>query len=95
MDTYGHMFPGQEADTVKRFYAVMDDGPSVMRVTGTADSHPQQYPQQLMREAVQPDATRCDDRIDNMDGVDGSKSLACAKMCERMRTMGAVGFEPT
>jgi len=53
MDTYGHRFPSSEAETVKRFSAMMDDGPTVLRSTGTADSDPQQ----LRHETVQKDAT--------------------------------------
>jgi hypothetical protein len=36
MDTYGHLFPGQEADAVARMRGIMNpDLPEVMRATGT------------------------------------------------------------
>ena len=35
MDTYGHLFPGQEADAVDRLEDVMHDGPDPLRATGT------------------------------------------------------------
>ena len=38
MDTYGHLFPGQEADAVARLrYMMTTDQPEVMRATGTDD----------------------------------------------------------
>ena len=37
MDTYGHLFPGQEADTVARFPDMLSDGSEALRATGTAD----------------------------------------------------------
>ena len=38
MDTYGHLIPGQEAETVARFSDQMgNDQPNVMRATGTMD----------------------------------------------------------
>ena len=63
MDTYGHLFPGQEAETVARFGKLMDGdgGPEKLRATGTDDRHvsPSQYPQQLERETVRADASPC------------------------------------
>ncbi len=54
MDTYGHLFPGQEADTVARLPTMLPEPkPQPLRATGTTDTspvvaaHPQQYPQQL------------------------------------------------
>ncbi len=38
MDTYGHLFPGQEAKTVARFGDLMGDGPEALQATGTADA---------------------------------------------------------
>ena len=40
MDTYGHLFPGQEADTVARFPDMLNDGSESLRATGTADYSP-------------------------------------------------------
>ena len=39
MDTYGHLFPGQEAETVARFSDLLgNDQPNVLRATGTTDA---------------------------------------------------------
>jgi hypothetical protein len=38
MDTYGHLFPGQEADTVARLPGMMGNGPEALRATGTCDA---------------------------------------------------------
>ncbi len=37
MDTYGHLFPGQEAETVARLPAMMTDPPEALAATGTDD----------------------------------------------------------
>ena len=38
MDTYGHLFPGQEAETVARLPDMLTDGPEALRATGTEDA---------------------------------------------------------
>jgi len=38
MDTYGHLFPGQEADTIARLPVMLGSEPAVMRATGTDDA---------------------------------------------------------
>ena len=38
MDTYGHLFPGQEAETVARLPEMLGDGPEALRATGTCDA---------------------------------------------------------
>ncbi len=60
MDTYGHLFPGQEAETVARFPGMLgDDQADVMKATGTDDQTAipsegaQQYKQQQERERTQ------------------------------------------
>ena len=35
MDTYGHLFPGQEAETIGRLPEMLTDVPEVLRATGT------------------------------------------------------------
>ena len=37
MDTYGHLFPGQEADTVARLPKMLCDDQKMLRATGTTD----------------------------------------------------------
>jgi hypothetical protein len=67
MDTYGHLFPGQDAATVARFPNMLSDEPEVLRATGTMDASAtatgegsQHKAQQLGREEVPADATWCD-----------------------------------
>ena len=44
MDTYGHLFPGQEADTVARLPNLLSDPlPEAMQATGTYDQTPQPH----------------------------------------------------
>jgi len=38
MDVYGHLFPGQEADTLARLPEMLGSVPGVMRATGTCDA---------------------------------------------------------
>ena len=38
MDTYGHLFPGQEAETVARLPDMLGDGPEALRATGTCSA---------------------------------------------------------
>ncbi len=35
MDTYGHLFPGQEAETVARLPQILGDSITILRPTGT------------------------------------------------------------
>ena len=48
------------AATVARFDAYMGDEPEALQATGTMDANPQQYSQQLRREAARPSASRRD-----------------------------------
>ncbi len=38
MDTYGHLLPSEEAQTVQRLPNMMGDGPEALRATGTCDA---------------------------------------------------------
>jgi hypothetical protein len=38
MDTYGHLFPGQEAETVARLPNMLSDASEALKATGTADA---------------------------------------------------------
>ncbi len=44
MDTYGHLFPGQEAETVARLPKMVSNDPEVLRATGTCDAEPVDQP---------------------------------------------------
>ena len=65
MDTYGHLFPGQEADAVSRLRQMLADDPTppdALRATGTDDQTAKgalQLAQQLERETTQTAAKRC------------------------------------
>ena len=91
MDTYGHVFPGQEADAVARFGDILDDVPELLLATGT-DGAPcveaQLQAQQSGRERVRDgcDAVR-DGRSSDSDVDDDEKprnSLTRAKICEEV-----------
>ena len=78
MDTYGHLFPGQEADTVARFPNKIDRGPSVLEATGTAGigkNRTQQYPQQSRPISARIDAApRESDNVESVEN-DGPNVL--------------------
>ena len=65
MDTYGHLFPGQEADAVSRLGSLLAGTPEVLEATGTDDlvavakKAAQQLAQQLVRKPVLSDAQQC------------------------------------
>ena len=63
MDTYGHLFPGQEADAVANFPDMLSVGPEALRATGTDDAVAANVPvkrQQSGRETSLGDAAGCD-----------------------------------
>lgn len=91
MDTYGHLFPGQEADAVARMRDMLvedTDAAEMLRATGTNDptaDRAQQLAQQLGRETERSGATRCE-----MDGGDerrrpSPKSLRIADLSDDVR----------
>ena len=67
MDTYGHLFPGQEAETVGQFPAMLGAHSDALRATGTTDAaavpgqnvqqHRHQYCEQLGRDTAHAGAT--------------------------------------
>lgn len=63
MDTYGHLFPGQEADAVAQMRRMLtDDAPEELRATGT-DGNCQlgtQVAQRAQREVSRTDAIGCE-----------------------------------
>jgi len=44
MDTYGHLFPGEEAATIARLPSMLTDAPEAARATGTADGRAELAP---------------------------------------------------
>ena len=95
MDTYGHLFPGQEADTVARFADLMETGPEALRATGTADGgvnapqwpqqKRQQKRQQSVRDSVRPSATGRDANADQRHSDDDHKPLPSTNKRESVR----------
>jgi integrase len=88
MDTYGHLFPGQEADTVARFPDMIDGDRQALKATGTADigeNCAQQYPQQLGRVPVRDGAGRCDGNGEAGGPGNDPKVLPFAGLCDEMR----------
>ena len=68
MDTYGHLFPGQEADAIVQMRKLLFcNGPDAMRATGTDDlsgkvqGDAQRIAQRRERDEPPEDATRCED----------------------------------
>ena len=86
MDTYGHLFPGQEADTVARFADYMGDGTEALRATGTADTDPQLYPRQLGRDSQRDGARGCDETNDTRRENEERKSLRAANKRDEVRS---------
>ena len=67
MDTYGHLFPGQEADAVDRLFDVMAGPPEALKATGTDDAAIEAPSKaQYMRSSQ--DAKRCADDARGCDG---------------------------
>ncbi len=91
MDTYGHLIPGQEAETVARFSDLMgNDQPNIMRATGTMDEKAggsdKPSEKRSGRRSKLPaalcvaDATRCDN-VQPIDAADAScNSLPIAEL---------------
>ena len=60
MDTYGHLFPGQEADAVGRMREMLVDPPEALRATGTDDAAVQDGQNERSARRSSWDAKRCD-----------------------------------
>ena len=83
MDTYGHLFPGQEAETVARFPAMLDGEPTAFAATGT-NGHPPQIPQQSACEPMRHSVSPCDDT----DGLEETDDVH--KFCKDMDICDAI-----
>jgi hypothetical protein len=101
MDTYGHLFPGQDAATVARFPNMLSDEPKALRATGTTDASAtatgegaQHKAQQLGREEVPSDATECDDGTRGTASVPFPNALRVADLDDVVRR-GATEYEST
>lgn len=99
MDTYGHLFPGQEADTVAKF-PDMIDGPVALQATGTLGNGENRASSWdasecgTMRRGATPKASLARPGMTTM----ACYLRSCAKKCETMRSWAKVppvGLEPT
>ena len=98
MDTYGHLFPGQEADAVGRMREMLVAPPEAMRATGTdgvaadASRGAQHQAQQSGRETGRRDATGRDARAKSAAQRESSKSLQIADLGDDVQPV-ATGCE--
>ncbi len=91
MDTYGHLFPGQEADAVSRLRGMLTVPQESLNATGTDDATANavngalQQAQQLGREATRSGASSCDDGDAQTTQTQSPKPLRVADLCDGMR----------
>lgn len=91
MDVYGHLFPGQESQTIHCLPDMDLDEPPNLRATGTCDTRPaehQQYPQQWQRESARRSAGGCVETAHTTD-VRAEKPTSQSTMMGDGRTVGA------
>jgi integrase len=81
MDTYGHLLPSEEAQTVARLPEMLGDGPEALRATGTDDlaagprGGAQRVAQRTGRGLLQALTTACDETAGATGGDDRPKPL--------------------
>ena len=91
MDTYGHLFPGQEADAVGQMRDMFTDPPEALRATGTDDvaadasMAAQHQAQQSGRETGRMDAIACDEAAERKAQRESPKPLAIADLGDDVR----------
>ena len=102
MDTYGHLFPGQEAETVARLPSMMGVQPEALRATGTDDgaaidampSQPksaQRVAQQSGRSSLQTDATACELPSTHGAEKEGRNLFPAAALCDSVQLFTTEG----
>ena len=93
MDTYGHLFPGQEADAVDSLNSFLQGRPTVHQATG-ADDKPIEMEQQLIqrsgRRGTQPCAPSCDDEEKKGQEQSSPKPLQIADLGDSMDESAAL-----
>ena len=91
MDTYGHLFPGQEAEAHRRMRPMLVDPPEILRATGTSDQaagapySAQRLAQQTARETLRSAASRCQRESDDRAQKKTPKPLRVADLDDRVR----------
>jgi len=87
MDTYGHLFPGQESDAVLKFDTIMGKSVASLRATGTTDDC-SEVPTVVTTTAARSDATCCDavpSKANRKNKSGDRKSPSNAYICDGMR----------
>ena len=99
MDTYGHLFPGQEADAIAGMRVMLTGPPTTLRAAGTDDeaaAKAQHKAQQSGRETWPTRATGCDkqkaDQKRRADQTPSPKPLQIADLSDGVRS-GAIENE--
>ena len=91
MDTYGHLFPGQEVDAVNQMRGMFSGPPEALRATGTdnataeAATGAQRQSQQSQREIQRTDATVCEEAAESAAQRESPKPLAIADLDDDVR----------
>ena len=98
MDTYGHIFPGQEAATVARFPDMLTDGGLATEATGTSNAQPDMatqngahFGQQLDGESCTRMANAGEDSSEKTDGGAGHNVLKLGELDARRRAVATAG----
>jgi len=100
MDTYGHLFPGQEAETVARLPSMMGESHEALRTTGTDDAaaidapmndlkSAQRVAQRAGRESIQKRATACDMLTSGEQDQESRNPIPIAPLCDVMPSTAA------
>jgi len=95
MDTYGHLFPGQEADAVARLGDMLATPPKAMQATGTDDlaagsrEGAQRLAQRAGRGILQAVAAACNEEPEPDDQAERPKPLRVAGFGNRVRLNAA------
>ncbi len=90
MDTYGHLFPGQEADAVGRMHELMFDSSQTLKATGTDNTTANSldsraaHAQQSGRQSMQKRAATCNEKTEPGPQRESSKSLQIAHLGDSM-----------
>jgi len=87
MDTYGHLFRGEEAETINHFPDMASFSPKSARATGTFDAaaKPQRIPQQLQHDLVQSGAKQYESSIAAGQTSENCKPLNISGFCDLAR----------
>ena len=91
MDTYGHLFPGAEADAVGRMREMFVDPPEALRATGTDNASAdvpedvQRLAQRAARETGRTDARPCDGQQKREAQKETPKPLQIADLSDDVR----------